>query len=114
MDGTLELRTLIDRNKVVQGDFQEFDIRGQSERYNISYRQPLIRTPRQELALSLGFTYRNGQTFTFAGPTPFGFGPNEDGVSRTSCVSVWAGLYSARCFWGLGISLSVSPRHWFI
>ena len=84
MDGTLELRTLIDRNKVVQGDFQEFDIRGQSERYNISYRQPLLRTPRQELALSLGFTYRNGQTFTFAGPTPFGFGPNEDGVSRTS------------------------------
>ena len=84
MDGTLELRTLLDRNEVVQGDFQEFDIRGRSERYNISYRQPLIRTPREELALSLGFTYREGQTFTFAGPTPFGFGPNEDGVSRTS------------------------------
>ena len=84
MDGTLELRTLLDRNEVVQGDFQEFDIRGRSERYNISYRQPLIRTPREELALSLGFTYRHGQTFTFAGPTPFGFGPNEDGVSRTS------------------------------
>lgn len=84
MDGTLQLRTLIDRNKVIQEPFEEFDIRGESERYEISYRQPLIRTPREELALSLGFTYYTGQTFAFGSPEPFSEGPNEDGVSRTS------------------------------
>ncbi len=84
MDGTLQLRTLIDRNKVVQGAFEELDIRGESERYEISYRQPLLRTPREELALSLGFVYRDGQTFAFGNPEPFSLGPDEDGVSRTS------------------------------
>ncbi|MGK7872543.1 MAG: ShlB/FhaC/HecB family hemolysin secretion/activation protein [Xenococcaceae cyanobacterium] len=83
-NGTLELRTLIDRNKVVQEPFDVLEIQGESERYEIAYRQPLIRTPREELALSLGFVYRDRQTFTFAGPTPFGFGPEADGVTKTS------------------------------
>ena len=84
MDGTLQLRTSIDRNKVVQGAFEELDIRGESEQYEISYRQPLLRTPRQELALSFGFVYRDGQTFAFGNPEPFSLGPDDDGVSRTS------------------------------
>ncbi|MEQ9484218.1 ShlB/FhaC/HecB family hemolysin secretion/activation protein [Coleofasciculus sp. F4-SAH-05] len=84
MNGTVQLRTSFNENEVIQEDLQELDIQGESELYEINYRQPLIRTPRRELALSLGFTHQDGQTFTFAGPTPFGFGPDEDGVSRTS------------------------------
>ena len=84
MDGTLKLRTSIDRNKVVQGEFEDLNIQGESERYEISYRQPLLRTPREELALSVGFVYRDGQTFAFGNPEPFSLGPDEDGVSRTS------------------------------
>ncbi len=84
MDGTLQLRTSVDRNKVVQGAFEELDIRGESEQYEISYRQPLLRTPREELALSFGFVYRDGQTFAFGNPEPFSLGPDDDGVSRTS------------------------------
>ncbi len=86
-NGTLGLEVTIDRNEVVNGDFQDLDIRGESESYSLSYRQPLILTPRQELALSVGFTYRDGQTFTFQGPTRFGIGPDEDGVSRTSVLN---------------------------
>ncbi|MGH2412650.1 MAG: ShlB/FhaC/HecB family hemolysin secretion/activation protein, partial [Microcystaceae cyanobacterium] len=84
MNGTLNLNALIERNEVIEGRFESLNIRGESERYQITYRQPLIRTPREELALSIGFDYYTGQTFTFAGPTPFGFGPDEDGISRTS------------------------------
>ena len=84
MDGTLQLQTLIDRNKVVEEPFKNSDIRGEAEQYEISYRQPLILNPRQELALSLGYVYRDGQTFAFGNPFPFGMGPDEDGVSRTS------------------------------
>lgn len=95
MNGTLEARALIDHNEVVNGPFTELDIRGESGRYDLTYRQPIIRTPREELALSLGFTYRSGQTFTFAGPTPFGFGPNEEGISRTS-VFIFGQDYTIR------------------
>ena len=86
MNGTLQLRGIVDRNKVTQEPFDILNIRGETERYEISFRQPLVRTPREEFALSLGFSFKDGQTFIFDDPipTPFGIGPDEDGVSRTS------------------------------
>ena len=84
MDGTLNLGVDINRNEVIQSQFESSDITGESETYSISYRQPLILTPRQELALSAGFSYRDGQTFIFQNGFPFGQGPDEDGVSKTS------------------------------
>ena len=85
-NGTLQLRTAINNNQVMQPPFDVFDIRGESQLYEISYTQPLIRTPREEFALSVGFSVQNGQTFTFAGATPFGFGPDAEGNSRTRVV----------------------------
>ncbi len=85
-NGTVQVRTSWNSNQVIQEPFRTLNISGNSELYEIIYRQPLIRTPREELALSLGFTFQDGQTFTFAGPTPFGFGPDENGVSRTSVI----------------------------
>lgn len=87
MNGSVQARVSIQENTVVEGDFQELDISGESQFYELSYRQPLIRTPREEFALSVGMSYRNGQTFTFQGPTPFGVGPNEDGITRTNVLS---------------------------
>jgi hemolysin activation/secretion protein len=86
MNGALQLRTSFNNNKVVQAPFDIFDIRGESQLYEINYRQPLVRTSNQEFALSLGFSLQNGQTFTFAGPTPFGLGPDQDGNSRTRII----------------------------
>ncbi len=83
MNGTLQLRTSINNNQVIEPKFKALNIRGESELYEISYRQPLVRSLREEFALSLGFSYQDGQTFTFAGPTPFGFGPDTQGNSRT-------------------------------
>ncbi|MEL6249271.1 MAG: ShlB/FhaC/HecB family hemolysin secretion/activation protein [Cyanobacteria bacterium J06627_15] len=80
MDGTLQLRSILGDNNL-EGDF---DISGNSEFYEVAFRQPLVRSPRQELALSLGFAYREGQTFLFNSPFPFGVGPDDDGFSRTS------------------------------
>ena len=42
-----------------------FGIRANQDLYEINYRQPLMRSPREEFALSLGFTYQDGQTFLF-------------------------------------------------
>ncbi len=84
MDGTLQVRTSVNWNRVILPPFDILNISGKSQLYELSYRQPLIKTPREELALSFGFTYQTGQTFTFAGPTPFGFGPGPDGSTTTS------------------------------
>ncbi|MGB6168163.1 MAG: ShlB/FhaC/HecB family hemolysin secretion/activation protein, partial [Geitlerinemataceae cyanobacterium] len=101
MDGTLQLRAAPSRNRVLQEasprpiqqqpvfgppspPLDPLEISGERELYEVSFRQPLIRSPRQELALSLGFSYQNGQTFLFDNPFSFGIGPDTDGESRTS------------------------------
>jgi len=85
MEGTLLVRVAPNRNEVTQSEFQALGIRGERELYEIFFRQPLVRTTREELALSVGFSYQDGQTFLFdREPFGFGIGPDEDGVSRTS------------------------------
>lgn len=73
---------------VTESPFDELGVKGNTNRYGVWLRQPLIRRPQQEFALSLGFTHAAGQTFLFDRlPTPFGFGPDADGFSRTSVIS---------------------------
>jgi hemolysin activation/secretion protein len=111
MNGTLQLRTAINDNKVIQEPFKIFDIRGESQLYEVSYRQPIVRSPREEFALSLGFSVQNGQTFTFAGATPFGFGPDKEGNSQTRVIKFsqdyvlreLKGAWSLRSLFSLGI-----------
>ena len=86
MNGTLELRYAPNRNHITLPPFDTFDIKGNSDLYEISYRQPLKRSPREEFALSLGLTHQDGQTFLGATPTPFTIGTESNGVSRTSVI----------------------------
>ena len=86
-DGSLQLRADINRNRITESPFDAFEIKGASEQYEITYRQPLRRSTREEFALSFGFAFQSGQTFLFNNlPTPFGIGPDQDGVSRTSVI----------------------------
>ncbi|MGB3533029.1 MAG: ShlB/FhaC/HecB family hemolysin secretion/activation protein [Microcoleaceae cyanobacterium] len=57
MNGTIQLRIPPNRNRIVQQQFEFLNIEGTSQRYELSYRQPFIRTPAEEFALSLAFTY---------------------------------------------------------
>ena len=88
-DGTILLRVSPNINRVTQEPFDELDIRGTQARYELAYRQPIIRNPREELALSLSFAIQNGQTFVFEDvPRPFVIGPDEDGNSRTRVIKL--------------------------
>lgn len=83
-NGTLQLRSVIDRNEITQPPFDALDIEGESELYEISLRQPLTRTTREEFALSLGFSFRDGQTL-FLDSLPFpSIGADQDGETRVS------------------------------
>lgn len=86
-NGTLQVRFSPNWTEVTDGAFADLGIRGTSWLYEIGYRQPLIRTPREEFALSTAFAYQTGQTFLFDTVAfPFGIGPDEEGISRTSVV----------------------------
>ncbi|MGQ9872803.1 ShlB/FhaC/HecB family hemolysin secretion/activation protein [Leptodesmis sp.] len=65
LNGTLQFRFAPNWNRITQAPFDVLDIQGRSQLYQFSFRQPLIRNPRQELALTLGFAAQNGQTFLF-------------------------------------------------
>jgi hemolysin activation/secretion protein len=83
--GTLNFGFTHTETEVTEAPFDELGVRGESDRYHVSWRQPFVRTPREEFALSFGFTHKSGQTFVFDRlPTPFGFGPDDDGFSSTS------------------------------
>jgi hemolysin activation/secretion protein len=85
MNGTVSLRFAPSNYRITQSPFDAFNIRGNSEVYAATYRQPLVRNPREEFALSLGYEYQRGQTFLFNDlAVPFGVGPEADGTSRTS------------------------------
>jgi hemolysin activation/secretion protein len=82
MNGTLQLRYSPTDTKITEAPFSQFDITGDSQLYEISYRQPLIRTPREEFALSLGFAAQNGQDFLNGVPYSFSRGTDR-GNSKT-------------------------------
>jgi hemolysin activation/secretion protein len=63
LNGTLQLRAAPNDFRVTDPAFADQTIRGSEELYELSFRQPLVRSPREEFALSLGFTYRSGQEF---------------------------------------------------
>ncbi|MEC4816850.1 MAG: ShlB/FhaC/HecB family hemolysin secretion/activation protein [Scytonema sp. PMC 1069.18] len=84
MNGTLQFRYAPSDSKIIRSDFSDrFDITSDRELYEISYRQPLVRTLREEFALSLGFSVQDGQSFLDGVPTPFGDGPDDQGNSKT-------------------------------
>ncbi|MDJ0704771.1 MAG: ShlB/FhaC/HecB family hemolysin secretion/activation protein [Leptolyngbyaceae cyanobacterium MO_188.B28] len=64
MNGTLQMRASYNAFKIVDESNPsfDFDIRGNTEIYEVSFRQPFVRSPREEFALSLGFRYRDGET----------------------------------------------------
>ena len=84
MNGTVQLRFAPSRSKVIEQPFDSLDIRSSNELYELSYRQPLLRNPREEFALSLAFAVQNGRTTISGLPlTTPGSGTDIDGRGRT-------------------------------
>jgi hemolysin activation/secretion protein len=110
--GALRLETTIDRSKIIQPPFDQFNIQGESEEYGLSVRQPLIRNPQQELALSLGYRFQRNKTLLQNQGIAFNRGPDENGTTRLSTVQfgqdffhrnpnrIWA--LQSQLNWGIG------------
>jgi hemolysin activation/secretion protein len=108
MNGTIQLRIPPYRNRIIQEEFEPLNIEGTSQRYELSYRQPLLRTPAEEFALSLGFSFQESdisfdaeEEFEFAGETRtnvFKFG--QDYVRRDP-----QGAWALRSQFSLGVDI---------
>lgn len=85
-EGTIGLRYTRGRSRVIEQPFALLDIKGRSETYSISFREPLDIAPNKEFALSLSAELRRSRTFLFD-DRPFSFteGP-EDGESQVSVL----------------------------
>lgn len=71
MGGTLSLNTSISNSRVIQPEFAALNITTDAQVYELSYRQPVMRSPREELALGITVAFENsnsavdGQPFNF-------------------------------------------------
>lgn len=83
--GVLQFRGQFSRDVITDNTFESLGLNADSRSVQVRYRQPVFRSLENELGLSLGFNFYHGQTFIFNDvPFPFGIGPNDEGVSRTS------------------------------
>lgn len=112
-NGTLLLRLAPNNYRITDRRLPEFDLglSGSADTYEVLVRQPLIRTPDEEFALSAGFRYRQGSTLLLGFITPptvtsvFSFG--QDYVRRDA-----SGIWGVQSQFRLGTGLfnaSVAP-----
>lgn len=118
-NGTVQLRTIIQRNEITEDPFDQFDIISDSERYSISFRQPLIRNPREEFALSAGFSHQRSLGFVNAAGIPTTlFGPDANGLTRTSVFQFGQdythrdpnGVWALRSQFNLGVDIGATTN----
>ncbi len=85
-NGTLGLRYTRGRNEVIEKPFAPLEITGRTQTYTIDFRQPVILTPREELAFGVSAQLGRSRTFLFDNE-PFSFteGP-ENGESKVSVL----------------------------
>ncbi len=85
-DGTLNLSYSNSSSRIIEEPFSNLDINADSSNFSLGFRQPIVRTPTSEFALSLALDLRQSQTFLLE-DLPFSFSPGpENGKSKVTAV----------------------------
>lgn len=88
-NGTISLGFSQGWNNVIEKPFSVLDIQSNSQTYELGYRQPLIQTPTQELAIGLSFSRQSSQTelgIDNIGPFALSPGADENGKTHISVL----------------------------
>ncbi|NJK35962.1 MAG: ShlB/FhaC/HecB family hemolysin secretion/activation protein [Oscillatoriales cyanobacterium SM2_2_1] len=110
---TLGLNVAVGRNPITEAPFDAFNIVTESQVYELTYRQPLIRKPLEELTLGLIFAVENsassldGIPFNFQ-TQAFDDGQNQARVARFSQDYVTrdaGGVWAFRSTFNLGLNV---------
>jgi hemolysin activation/secretion protein len=108
MDGKLFTRIALGNQEIIQAPFDRFGFTGKSEIYELGFRQPLIRSLREELALSASINLNKSQTLVGGTGIPFTIGPDSQGMSRTTVLKLAKNYVSRDIMgsWSMGSQLN--------
>ena len=85
-NGTLKLSAQYNLTNIIEEPFSVLDITGNSLYADLSYRQPIIQTPSQELALGVTASYSASQTTLLGEGFPLSPGANDEGQTRIAAL----------------------------
>ncbi len=85
-NGTLKFSYGLTTSNVVEPPFNRIDIAANSRYYEFTYRQPLLQTPSQELAIGLTATRQESDTSVLEIPFPLSPGADDRGRTRISAL----------------------------
>lgn len=110
-DGTVRLSASLTDTAVIEEPFDRIDITGESKYLELSFRQPIVAKPSQELALGLIGSFQESQTFLLGEKFPLSRGANEDGITRITALRFFQdylsrqprAVFAARSQFNLGL-----------
>ncbi|MBD2570736.1 ShlB/FhaC/HecB family hemolysin secretion/activation protein [Anabaena lutea FACHB-196] len=85
-NGTIEFAVGITNTNVIEQPFNRLDIEGKSRTYQLTYRQPVVQKPNQELALGLTFSRQQSETSLLNERFPLSPGANNQGETSVSAL----------------------------
>ncbi len=86
LNGTVSFSYSQNGSQIIEDPFRELGIRSNSRTFSFNVRQPIVRSPQTEFALSLGLDLRRSQTFLLDTiPFSFSIGP-QDGLSKVTAI----------------------------
>lgn len=127
-NGTIELNYSWTSSEIIEEPFDRLDIEAESRDYDLTFRQPVLRTPQRELALGLTASRRESDTSLLGVDFPLSLGANDDGETRISALRFfqeWTQrgaeeVFAARSQFSLGLNAldatvnSVAPDSRFL
>ena len=114
-NGTVNFSYSNTSSNVIEPPFQPLDIRSKSRTYELTLRQPIIQTIKQqtfqEFTLGLTFSRKESETFLLGIPYPLSAGANDQGQTQISVLRFFqqwtqqnsTGVIAARSQFNLGI-----------
>jgi hemolysin activation/secretion protein len=85
-NATLSASARLTSSQIIEEPFDRIDIEADSRDFELTFRQPIIRSPREELAMGLTFSRRESDTSLLGVGFPLSNGANDDGETRISAL----------------------------
>jgi hemolysin activation/secretion protein len=88
-NGTVGLAFSNSNSNVIEAPFDVLDIYSNSTNYDLTFRQPVLQTPTQELAFGVIGSYRESLSTLLKIPFPLSAGADSNGTTKISVVSLF-------------------------
>lgn len=87
--GTVSFQLSRSKSNIVEPPFDALDIEASSRTYELTYRQPIVQTPRTEIAIGIGAGRRESDTSLLGEDFPLSPGADARGRTRVSALRLF-------------------------